>query len=108
MEKVKKMLVCDLVSKFESPPTNYSSVLPLDLDTHLELGKQQKVTVFYIFYVKRRFAFLILKIYTETTLENFACKTCYNYIQAYDVILICLILVKILYSNYMLYYKENV
>ena len=44
----------------------------------------------------------------ETTLENFAHKTCYDYFQAYDVNLICLVLVRILYSDYMLYNKKNV
>jgi hypothetical protein len=42
------------------------------------------------------------------TLENFARKMCYDYFQVYDVILICSVLVRILYSNYMLYNKENV
>jgi hypothetical protein len=54
------------------------------------------------------FVFLILKICTKTTLENFAYKTRYDCFQAYDVILICSILVRILYFNYMLYNKENV
>jgi hypothetical protein len=39
----------------------------------------------------------------ETTLKNFALKTCYDYFQAYDVTLICPVLVRILHSNYMLY-----
>jgi hypothetical protein len=42
------------------------------------------------------------------TLESFALKTCYDYFQAYDVTLICSILVRILYPNYMLYNKENI
>ena len=37
------------------------------------------------------------------TLENFARKMCYDYFQAYDVTLICLLFVRILYSNYILY-----
>jgi hypothetical protein len=76
--------------------------------THLEFGKQWKVTVFYIFYIKQGFAFFILKIYTETILKNIARKTCYDNFQVYNVILICSILVRILYSSYMLYNKENV
>jgi hypothetical protein len=41
----------------------------------------------------------------ETTLENFARKTYYDYFQTYDVTLICSLFVKILYSSYMLYNK---
>jgi hypothetical protein len=54
---------------------------------------------------KEGFAFLILKICIETTLENFVHKTCCNYFQAYDVTLICSLFVRILYSIYMLYNK---
>jgi hypothetical protein len=44
----------------------------------------------------------------EPTLENFIHKTCYDYFQVYDIILICSLFVRILYFNYMLYYKKNV
>jgi hypothetical protein len=43
----------------------------------------------------------------ETTLENFTRKTCYGYFQVYDIILICSLFVRILYFNYMLYYKKK-
>jgi hypothetical protein len=43
----------------------------------------------------------------ETTLENFACKTCYDYFQACDMTLICSLFVRILYSSYMLYYGKK-
>jgi hypothetical protein len=43
----------------------------------------------------------------ETTLENFTRKTCYDYFQAYDITLICSLFVRILYFNYMLYYKKT-
>jgi hypothetical protein len=43
----------------------------------------------------------------ETTLEKFARKTCYDYFQTYDVILIGSILIRILCSNYMLYNKKT-
>jgi hypothetical protein len=43
----------------------------------------------------------------ETTLENFTRKTCYDYFQVYDIILICSLFVRILYFNYMLYYKKK-
>jgi hypothetical protein len=42
------------------------------------------------------------------TLENFTHKTCDDYFQVYDITLICLLFVRILYFNYMLYYKKNV
>ena len=42
------------------------------------------------------------------TLENFACKTCYDYFQAYDVILIYLLFVRILCFNHMFYNKKNI
>jgi hypothetical protein len=48
-------------------------------DIHLKLGKQWKITVFYMFSIKKWFAFLILKLCIEMTLENFAGKTCYDY-----------------------------
>jgi hypothetical protein len=41
----------------------------------------------------------------ETTLENFAHKTYYDYFQTYDVTLICSLFVRILYSTYMLNIK---
>jgi hypothetical protein len=44
----------------------------------------------------------------ETTLENFARKTCYNYFQAYDVTFICSVLIRIPHSNSMLYNKKNI
>jgi hypothetical protein len=44
----------------------------------------------------------------ETTLENFTRKMCYDYFQVYDTTLICSVFVRILYFNYMLYYKQNV
>jgi hypothetical protein len=43
----------------------------------------------------------------ETTLTNFASKTCYDYFQVYDITLICILFVRILYFNYMLYYEKN-
>jgi hypothetical protein len=43
----------------------------------------------------------------ETTLEDFTCKTCYDYFQVYDITLICSLFVRILYFNYMLYYKKE-
>jgi hypothetical protein len=52
--------------------------------------------------------FFTLKFCMETTLENFTRKTCYDYFQAYDIILICSLFVRILYFNYMHYYKKNV
>jgi hypothetical protein len=56
-----------------------------------------------MFSIKWEFTFLILKLCMETTLENFARKTCYDYFCTYDVTLICSLLVRILYSSYMLY-----
>jgi hypothetical protein len=44
----------------------------------------------------------------ETTLKNFILKTCYDYFQAYNITLIFSLFVKILYFNYMHYYKKNV
>jgi hypothetical protein len=44
----------------------------------------------------------------ETTLENFTRKTCYDYFLVYDITLICSLFVRILYFDYMLYYKKNV
>jgi hypothetical protein len=43
----------------------------------------------------------------KMTLENFTCKTCYDYFQVYDITLICLLFVRILYFNYMLYNKKT-
>ena len=43
----------------------------------------------------------------ETTLENFTRKTCYDYFQTYGITSIWLLFVRILYSNYMLYYKKT-
>jgi hypothetical protein len=43
----------------------------------------------------------------ETTLENFTHKTCYDYFQAYDITSICSLFVRILYFNYMHYYKKK-
>ena len=42
------------------------------------------------------------------TLENFTRKTCYDYIQVYDITLIYSLFVRILYFNYMFYYKKIV
>jgi hypothetical protein len=44
----------------------------------------------------------------KTTLENFTHKTCYDYFQVYDITLIYSLFVRILYFNYMLYYKKNI
>ena len=44
----------------------------------------------------------------EMTLENFACKTCYDYFLVYDITLICSLFVRILNFNYMLYFKKNI
>jgi hypothetical protein len=41
-------------------------------------------------------------------LENFTHKTCYDYFQVYDITLICSLFVRILYFNYMLYYKKTI
>ena len=41
------------------------------------------------------------------TLENFAHKTCYDYVEAYDVTLICTLFIKILYSSCMHYNKKT-
>ena len=41
------------------------------------------------------------------TPKNFAYKMWYAYFQAYDVTFICLVLVRILYSNSMLYNKKT-
>jgi hypothetical protein len=78
------------------------------MEIHLELGKQRKVTVFYIFYIKRRIRIFNTKNLYGNNTNNFVRKTCYDYFQAYDVTLICSILVRILYSNYMFYNKENI
>ena len=43
----------------------------------------------------------------ETTVENFTHKTSYNYFQAYGITLIYSLFVRILYFNYMLYYKKK-
>jgi hypothetical protein len=60
------------------------------------------------FALKEGFVFLRLKICNETTLKNFTRKTRYDYFQVYDITLICSLFVRILYFNYMLYYKKNV
>jgi hypothetical protein len=89
-----------VVSKFVGPAL---------LERHLEFGRQWKVTVFYRFCVKRRVCIFSTKnLYgkLEMILENFARKTCYDYFQAYDVILICSLFVRILYFSYMLYNKK--
>jgi hypothetical protein len=44
----------------------------------------------------------------ETILENLTRKMCYDYFQVYDIPLICSLFVRILYFNYMLYYKKTV
>jgi hypothetical protein len=61
-----------------------------------------------MYFIKEGFVFLTLKIYMKTTLENFTQKMCYDYFQAYDITLICSLFVKILYFNYMLYYKKRI
>jgi hypothetical protein len=43
----------------------------------------------------------------ETTLENFTGKMCYDYFQAYDITFICSLFVRILFFNYMHYYKKK-
>ena len=39
-------------------------------------------------------------------LENFASKMCYDHFQAYNITLIYSLFIRILYSSYMLYYKN--
>jgi hypothetical protein len=75
---------------------------------HLELGRQWKVIIFHIYFVKRRIRILRLKICMEMILENFTRKTYYDYFQVYDITLIYSLFVRILYFNYMLYYKKYV
>jgi hypothetical protein len=49
-------------------------------EQHLKLRTQWKITIFYMFCIKRRVCiFLTLKLCMETTLENFARKTCNGY-----------------------------
>jgi hypothetical protein len=43
----------------------------------------------------------------ERTLENFTYKMCFDYFQVYEITLICSLSVRILYFNYMLYYKKK-
>ena len=77
----------------------FTKILFLIQELHLKLGRQWKVTIFYTFCVKRRIHILKTKIFYETMLIYFARKTCYDYFQAYDVILKCSLFVRMLYSN---------